>query len=125
MSKEKQVCNLINQIYGVNIYENKRTQDLVDIRSMACYILHKDLKMTLHKVKDHFNNNGKNITHCTVLHNVRLFNEVRNRKPELDEIRNIVMGTIDPKFLLIKRIENIDDASKIEQITNCVNHYEI
>ena len=124
MNKSKYIIDSINQICGVNVYENKRTQDLVDVRSMACYMLHKDLKMTLHKVKDHFNENGKSITHCTVLHNVRLFDEVRKRKPEFEETRNMIMGVIDPKFFLLKKIENIKDISKIEQITNCVKHYE-
>lgn len=124
MDKAKYICESINQICGVNIYENKRTQDLVDIRSMACYIIHKDLNFTLHKVKDHFNSSGKKMTHCTVLYNVRMFDEVRRRKPHLNDIRDTIMGTIDPKYLLMKRIENIEDISKIEQITNCVNHYE-
>ena len=124
MQKEKYICDTINSLLGVNIYENRRTQDLVDIRSMACYILHKDLKYTLHKIKDHFNSKGKNLTHCSVLHNVRLFDEVRRRKPILNDVRETIMGDIDPKFLLLKRIENINDIDKIEQITNCINNYE-
>lgn len=124
MNKPKYICESIKHILGLDVYENKRTQDLVDVRSMACYILHKDLKMTLHRVKDHFNSQGKSITHCTVLHNVRLFDEVRRRNPHLNDVRDTIMGTIDPKFLLMKRIENIDDMSKISQITNCVNQYE-
>lgn len=123
MNKEKYICETINSLMGVNIYENRRTQDLVDIRSMACYILHKDLKYTLHKIKDHFNSKGKKLTHCSVLHNVRLFDEVRRRKPILNDVRETIMGEIDPKFLLLKRIENINDIDKIEQITNCLNHY--
>ena len=123
MDKAKYICESINQICGVNIYENKRTQDLVDIRSMACYILHKDLKFTLHKVKDHFNSKGKKMTHCTVLHSIKIFEQARKIKPNLEDVRDIIMGTIDPKFLLMKRIENIKDISKIEQITNCVNSY--
>ena len=125
MNKEKYICESINQICGVNIYENKRTQDLVDIRSLACYMLHKDLKFTLHKVKDHFNSRGKKITHCTVLYNVRMFEEVRRRKPHLNDVRDRIMTRIDPKYLLIKMIENIEDISKIEQITNCVNYNEL
>lgn len=124
MNKEKYICESINQICGVNIYENKRTQDLVDIRSMACYILRKDLKFTLYNVRDHFTSNGKKMTHCNVMHNVKLFEEVRKRKPHLNDIRDTIMGTIDPKYLLLKRIENIEDISKIHQITNCVKHYE-
>jgi chromosomal replication initiation ATPase DnaA len=124
MNKMKYIAESINQLCSVNIYENRRTQSLVDIRSMACYILHKDLKLTLHTVSDHFKENGKSFTHCNVLHNVRLFEEVRKRKPELEKVRNAVMGNIDPKFILIKRIENINDISKINQITNCINEYE-
>ena len=123
MNKEKYICETINSLMGVNIYENRRTQDLVDIRSMACYILHKDLKFTLHKIKDHFNSKGKKLTHCSVLHNVRLFDEVRRRKPILNDVRETIMGDIDPKFLLLKRIENINDIDQIEQITNCLNQY--
>ena len=122
MNKEKYICESINQICGVNIYENKRTQDLVDIRSMACYILHKDLKFTLHKVKDHFNSKGKKMTHCTVLHNIKIFEQAIKIKPHLNDVRDTVMGTIDPKYLLMKMIEKIEDISKIEQITNCVNY---
>lgn len=124
MNKETSVCTAINSICNVNIYENKRTQDLVDIRSMTCYILHKDLKFTLHKIKDHFNSKEKKMSHCNVLHNVRLFDEVRGRKPHLNEIRETIMSSVDPKYFLLKRIENIEDKEKIEQITNCINHYE-
>lgn len=124
MNKQTSVCTAINSICGVNIYENKRTQNLVDIRSMACYILHKDLKFTLHKIKDHFISNGKEMNHSTVLHNVRLFDVVRARKPHLNEIRDTIMAAVDPKYLLLKRIENIEDKDAIERITNCINYNE-
>ena len=91
---------------------------------MACYILHKDLKFTLHKVKDHFISKGKHFDHSTVLYNVRMFQEVRRRKPHLNDVRDTIMGTVDPKYLLIKMIENIEDTTRIEQITNCVNYNE-
>jgi hypothetical protein len=124
MTKETYIGNCINTICNTNIYENKRTQEIVDYRSLFCYILNKDLKLTLHKIKDHLNINGKKMNHATVLHNVRLFEDVRKRKPKLHDLRFEIMGSIDPKYLLLKRIENIKDQEKIEQITNCVNHYE-
>ena len=95
MNKQTSVCTAINSICGVNIYENKRTQDLVDIRSMTCYILHKDLKFTLYNVRDHFISNGKKMSHCNVLHNVRLFEKLRGIKPHLNEIRDTIMGAVD------------------------------
>jgi hypothetical protein len=34
------------------------------------------------------------------------------------------MQTVDPKYSLLKRIEEINDKAKIQQITNCVNYNE-
>lgn len=124
MTKETYIGTCINSICKTNIYENKRTQEIVDYRSLFCYILNKDLKFTLHSIKDHFISKGKKMSHCNVYHNVNLFNEVRARKPHLNDVREQILESIDPKYLLIKMIENIEDKEKIEQIINCINHYE-
>ena len=120
MNKANYIGESINQLCGVNIYENKRTKELVNARSIACYILHKDLKFTLHQVKDHFNNKGKVMTHCTVFHSVKIFEQ----KKDLNDIRDKIMQTVDPKYSLLKRIEEIKDIKTIERITNCVNYNE-
>jgi hypothetical protein len=124
MNKAKYIGESINQLCGVDIYENKRTQELVDVRSLACYMLHKDLKMTLYDVRDHFNFFGKQMNHTTVFHNVKLFEKLRKSKTHLEAIRDTIMQTVDPKYSLLKRIEEINDKAKIQQITNCVNYNE-
>lgn len=124
MNKANYIGESINQLCGVDIYENRRTQDLVDARSLACYMLHKDNKITLHKIKDHFNSKGKAMTHCSVLYSSNMFAEVRRRKPELNDVRDKIMNTVDPKYALMKRIEHIEDASAIERIINCINYNE-
>ena len=124
MNKAKYIGESINQLCKVDIYQNKRTQELVDVRSLACYILHKDLKMTLYDVRDHFNFFGKQMNHTTVFHNVKLFEKIRKSKTHLEAIRDTIMQTVDPKYSLLKRIEEINDKGKIEQINNCVSHYE-
>ena len=124
MNKANYIGESINQLCGVNIYENRRTQDLVDARSLACYMLHKDNKITLHKIKDHFNSKGKAMTHCSVLYSSNMFAKVRRRKPELNDVRDKIMNTVDPKYALMKRIEHIEDASAIERIINCINYNE-
>jgi hypothetical protein len=52
-----------------------------------------------------------------------LFAEVRKRKTHLEAIRDTIMQTVDPKYSLLKRIEEINDKGKIEQINNCVSYY--
>jgi hypothetical protein len=122
--KAIEIAERIKLAIGIDVFEKNRKQPIVDVRSMYCYMLRKDLNFTLHKIKDIFKSQGKQFDHSSVHHNVVLFDEVRRRNPHLNDVRDTIMGTIDPKFLLMKRIENIDDMSKISQITNCVNQYE-
>jgi hypothetical protein len=53
-----------------------------------------------------------------------MFAEVRRRKPQLNDVRDKIMNTVDPKYALMKRIEHIEDASAIERIINCINYNE-
>ncbi len=122
--KETYIGDYINNHFNTNIYENKRTNEIVQYRSLFCYMLHKDLNLTLHSIKEHLNSKGKKINHTSVLHNVRLFEKFEKTNPSLNITRVKILCKLDPKFLLLKRIQNIDDKEKIEQITNCINHYE-
>ena len=124
MNNEEQVGRAINTIYNTNIYENRRTKEIVEYRSLMCYILHKDLKLTLYKVRDHFNSKGKKLTHCSVIHNVKLFDEFRKSNNTFEETRDKILSEIDPKFMLIEKIKEIQETNKIEAISNCVNYYE-
>lgn len=122
MIKEKQITDTINKLYNVDIFTNSKKQNLVDLRSLACYILHKDLKHTLHSIKDWFIFNGKTYDHATVLHSARMFDQVLKRKPEFHDVRAQILQEIDPKFNLIKIIEGITDEQKIIDITNCIKY---
>jgi hypothetical protein len=112
-------CNDINN--GLNLYENVRTLNLVDARSLYCYILRKDLNYTLYQVRDSLRKKGKLFDHSSVLHMERIYEEVVNRNPRFNLIRDSVLSKVSPKFLIIKNIENLQDESKLEQITNILN----
>jgi hypothetical protein len=51
----------------------------------------------------------------------RIYEEVVNRNPRFNLIRDSVLSKVSPKFLIIKNIENLQDESKLEQITNILN----
>lgn len=121
MTKAEEIANEINETLDLDIYQNTRTLDLVDARSLYCYILRKDLKYTLYQVRDSLRAKGKAFDHCSVLHNVAIYDEVRKRKPNLDLIRDSVLGAISPKYTILKKLEKIDDVEKLEQILNCIN----
>ena len=123
MNKTEQaelVAENIKLLLGINIYENKRTLEIVDARSMYCYILKKDLDYTLYEIRDSLRVNGKKYNHCSVLHNVNLWDEVSNRRKELNQIRMEILGFVNPKKTIISYIQNITDTEQINIIYNYI-----
>ena len=121
MTRAEEIGNQINEMLDLDIYQNTRTLDLVDARSLYCYILRKDLNFTLYQVRDSLRAKGKSFDHCSVLHNVAIYDEVRKRKPNLDLIRDSILGEISPKYTIIKRLEKIDDVEKLKEILDFIN----
>lgn len=118
------IGRIINTIHNTNIYENTRKLEIVKYRSLFCYILHKDLNYTLFTIRDYLNSRGKKINHSSIIHNIRLFEEFKKSNPDMLDTRDKILTKIYPKYLLLKRIKNIEDLDKIEQINNCINSYE-
>jgi chromosomal replication initiation ATPase DnaA len=121
MKVEEEIANEINHTLNLNIYKNKRTLDLVDARSLYCYILRKDLNYTLYQVRDTLRDKGKKFDHSSVLHMEKIYDEVIGRKPLLNLIRESILGKISPKFLMLKKIEDLQDENKLEEINNILN----
>ena len=124
MNKPEIISKQINSVLGINIFKNTRTTKLVDARSLYCYILRKDLKLTLYEIRDIFRSKGKLFDHSTVSHNVKIYEEVAGRNQDFEKIRDEILGSISSKYLLLKRIKNIDNEEILIQINNCINSYE-
>lgn len=121
MTKEKFISLQIQALLEIDIFKNKRDMKTVDARSLYCYILRKDFNYTLYSIRDTFRANGKKFDHSSVHHNVNLFEEVRWRRKEMEDIRNTILKRLDPKFELLQIIEDIKDEKIIKQIINCIN----
>jgi len=121
MTKEHSIAKEINNALNLNLYENSRRLELVDARSLYCYILHKELNYTLYKVRDSLRAKGKSFDHASVLHSVRIFDEVRKRRKEIDELRNSILGRSSIKALLLEKIKAIDNEEELIEINNCIN----
>ena len=122
MIKEKFIALQIKNLINVNVFDQSRKQNVVDARSLYCYILRKDYNFTLYEVRDIFRNNGKSFDHSSVHHNVLLFEEVRKRKEIINEARTIILSRLDPKYKLLEIVKGIDSEEEIERITNCINY---
>jgi len=122
------VADRIKEITGVNIFENKRTLEIVDARSTACYIYNKYYNGTLHEIANFFKDNGKNYDHSSVYYNIQLFEEVKQRRKDIDKNLSYLIGSIDCNTqlnIVIDTILSNDDKERIINIVNrLVNKYQ-
>lgn len=122
--KAIELADRIQTAIGINVFEKNRTQPVVDVRSMYSYILRKDLNFTLHQVKDIFKTQGKSFDHSSVHHNVVLFeNEVRYRRPELDMLRNELLGIISPKYILLQKVNKLESEEQIKELIKIIEQW--
>ena len=120
MNREEWIAEQINQELKLNIYKNSRTLPLVDARSLYCYILHKEFNYTLYRIRDGLRAKGKKYDHATVIHAVKIFNEVRSRRKDIDELLDKIMTGISIKYSLIRKIESIEDDEILKNINNYI-----
>jgi chromosomal replication initiation ATPase DnaA len=120
----KAISEEIKEKLNVDVFENSRRQNVVDARSLFCYILRKDFHLTLYTIVDVFKSNGKEFSHCSVLHNVNTFEIARKIDYRLDEIRNGILRTANPKAVLINRVREIYDLDRIKGLNNLIDFQE-
>ena len=71
--KPIEIAEKLQQITKVNIFDNSRKQDIVDVRSLLCYLLREKLNMRWTNIARFFKENGKNMHHATVMHCVKKY----------------------------------------------------
>ena len=112
MNTAKIIANKVNRISGVNVFENSRTNPIVEARSLLIFILYKYKKMKLQEIANFFEDNGKSSDHSTVLHALNSF--------EIYLTTNKTLG----KWLTIltKNIKDMNNDAKKEFIKLKVNY---
>ena len=122
--KAIELAESIKAAINVNIFDKNRSQPVVDVRSMYCYILRKDFNFTLYQIRNVFKSQGKSFDHSSVHHNVILFeNEVKTRRQDLDALRGTLLGLISPKYILLQKLNRITDDEQFKKLIDIVNIY--
>lgn len=110
----------IKKELNINIYEDSRKRPIVTARTLFIYILRKDWNFTLYKILDIFKQNGKDFTHATLIHNIKLYEITKNEEPKLEEIRGVILNQSPMQFEIIEKVKNITSKEKLQQIKNCI-----
>jgi len=116
MKQANNIATLIKKQTGVDVFENKRTKQHAEHRSLLCFILRVYFGMTLYQIRDYFKSKGKNYNHATALYAINKFEFYRQFNKQIESLLYyITKKHINPNARNFKRgvlshkIEYIED----------------
>ena len=126
------IAKQIIQVSGIDLFQNSRRREVVEVRSIFIKILKEHQNMTFYGIRDYFCDHGKCINHATVMYANNMFEVYIKYNPKLKEwydfIVNALFDTNEKNFLnkkndLLNNIEylNEDNINNVsEYVDNLV-----
>lgn len=125
MTLHTRIADLVIHYTGQDIYSKRKTQPIVDARSLFEYIMREDYKVTFQSISDHYRKKGKKRNHDCVMYGVNLFKrDVRHRRPDLNNYSKILGTEVTYKQIrkatyLLKNIETQEHYDRyVDFMTN-------
>ena len=84
----KKIGDSVKEVSGLDIFDNTRRRDYVEMRALVCYILRKKLRIGLTNIALYFQSEGKTMHHATVIHLVNQYPMYKRYNPRLAEIED-------------------------------------
>jgi len=106
MKEANKIAKHIIDISGIDVFDNSRKREYIEMRSLLTFILRHHCNMKFKKIKDFYESNGKNYDHATALHSLKSFETHRRYNPKLDKYFDIVLLRIRNKSKLRKALIN-------------------
>ena len=112
MTKAIKIANRIKKITKLDVFENTRKIEVVEVRSLLAWVLYKYEKMKLQQIAEFFESQGKTSSHSSVLHAVNTFETI------------VQYNTKIGKWLteLTKSNKGVNNKSKREFVKLKANH---
>ena len=87
--KPLEIANKIIELSGINIFEDSRKKNIVEMRSLLIYILREKLGMRWVNIALFLKSNNKPVNHATLIHSVKNFEMYKKDNKLIQEIYNI------------------------------------
>ena len=119
-----EIAKIIKDVTKINVFEKRRTLEIVDARALFCYVLRIDLRYKSVEIREIIRKK-RPYDHATVLYMVKIYDtDVRYRRPDLEELRLQIINQYSPYFTMLKKTQAITDESLMQQIINLIDDYE-
>jgi len=123
-SRALEIAAKIKDVTTVDVFEKRRTLQIVDARAMFCYILRVDLKYKSVEIREIIRE-FRPYDHATVLYMVKIYeSDVRYRRPDLEELRLQLINQYSPYFVMLTKAKAIEDEDLMNEIINLIDTYE-
>jgi hypothetical protein len=106
MKEANKIAKHIIDISGVDVFNNSRKREYIEMRSLLTFMLRHHCNMTFHEIKDFYESKGKNYDHATAIHSFKSFEMHRRYNRKLDKYFDIVLLRIRNKSKLRKALIN-------------------
>ena len=114
MKQYKKIANLVMMHTKVDIFSNRKTQEIVDARSLFEYIMYEQFKCTYQSISNFYYSNGKIRNHSVILYSVKKYkDEIGVRRKDFKEILYRILTT---EITHIKYKNIVDEVSKISTV---------
>ena len=82
------ISERIVEMTGIDIFQNTRKQEYVQLRALACYIFREKMNMRWTNIANFFTSMGKKMDHASIIHLVNMYPLYAKDDPELLEIES-------------------------------------
>jgi len=124
MKDYDRIAELVINLTEINIFDNRRTQSLVDARTLFDHIMSKVHKKTLESIASYYESQGKSSNHSAIYYRLSKFKELIQRRPEfltwLNIIKNSTVGS-NELLIIIDKIKKLKTAESIEQLNELLD----
>lgn len=127
---QKEITNKIIELSGYDILKISRKRQVVEYRSLACYIFKIKFNMQWTDIVRFFNSVGLNRNHATVIWAVNNYEMYARSNPKLKEIEEMISFKTTMDIKNIDRVTYLENKCKhleeqIEKLTNSTNLHKL
>tara|TARA_R110001606_G_scaffold146197_3_gene286168 strand:+ start:112 stop:669 length:558 start_codon:yes stop_codon:yes gene_type:complete len=104
-----EISKKIIKLSGINIFDNTRKREYVEMRALLCYLMRDKLSMTLDKIVKFFVSKNKSMHHANCLHLIKNYPMYKSNNKLLDKF--------EKTFIFSSKIP-YDDIDKVNYLEN-------
>lgn len=108
----EEVSELLYNLSSVNVFQNSRKREIVEYRSLLCYILRYNLDMKWENIASFMKLNGKDFDHATAIHSVKMYEVYKINNKRLEVLRKKFKPKTKDEFITESKLEELTDRFK-------------